>query len=90
MDTHRCDDLFDAASEGHEACVTTLIAAGADPNAADVDGITPLYWAARGGYEACVRLLIEAGADPNVVNVNGNTPFCTGQPGTVTRRASRR
>ena len=75
MDTHSCNDLLKAASEGHEACVRKLLAAGADPNIANNYGNTPLHGAAHTVHEACVATLLAAGADPNVVNVNGDTPL---------------
>ena len=31
--THRCDDLFDAAMEGHAACVRKFVTYGVNPNA---------------------------------------------------------
>ena len=75
MDTHSCNDLLEAVSGGHEACVRELLATGADPNVGDDYGNTTLHWASWNGHEACVRVLIAAGADPNAVNVDGNTPL---------------
>ena len=73
MDTHLCNNLTVATWNGHEACIATLIAAGADPNVADNRGNTPLHRVALGGYKACVAALIAAGADPNAVNDDGYT-----------------
>jgi ankyrin repeat protein len=42
-----------------------LFQLGADPNTADVDGITPLMLAAESGPAEQVRVLIEAGANAN-------------------------
>ena len=56
--------LLWAAQEGHEACVVALLAAGADPQAAEEDGHTALMFAAMyngvqyKGHEACVAALL--------------------------------
>lgn len=48
-----------------------LLAAGAEPNARDQYGITPLFCAARDGGAAQVMLLLECGADPTLRSDNG-------------------
>jgi ABC-type phosphate/phosphonate transport system substrate-binding protein len=60
---------------GYKACVAALIAAGADPNAVNVDGYTSLHWAVYNNHEACVAALIATGADPNIVNNLRQTPL---------------
>jgi ankyrin repeat protein len=45
-----------------------LLAAGADPNAPDEDGQTPLFLAAERDAAGCAILLFAAGADPSVVD----------------------
>jgi hypothetical protein len=60
---------------GYKACVAALIAAGADPNAVNDDGYTPLHWAVYNNHEACVAALIATGADPNIVNNHRQTPL---------------
>lgn len=52
--------------------VGVLIRGGADPNARDVEGGTPLHQAEK---SADVITLIEAGADPNARREYDNTPF---------------
>ncbi len=52
-----------------------LIDAGADVNAKDYFGETPLYHCRTLGLPDVVKLLLEAGADVNVVNKEGKTPL---------------
>jgi len=51
-----------------------LIDAGADPNARDLNGASPLHRAIRTRCAAAVRVLLERGADPNQTNRFGSTP----------------
>lgn len=62
-------------------------AAGADPNALDGSGHTPLTEAIGGGmgYPKVVKLLLELGADPNLADAEGLTPWQT----CLTRRNDR-
>jgi ankyrin repeat protein len=52
-----------------------LIDAGADVDARDDVGSTPLHFAAKGESEDVVRLLVDSGADVNAVNSRGETPL---------------
>jgi cytohesin len=54
--------------------VCALTAAGADPNAADLEGCSPLFAAANLKSLAVVHALLTAGADPTRADVNGRTP----------------
>lgn len=62
------------AGKGDAACVAALLAAGADVNAADVHGYTPLHLAASRGNEALCDLLVACGARRDVASADGTTP----------------
>ena len=47
---------------------------GADPNARDKEGVTPLHRAAANCRYALAQLLIQHGADPNARNNQDKTP----------------
>jgi len=66
-----------AASNGHEAIVSLLLAKdNVDPNSKDNRGQTPLSLAAFYGQEAVVSLLLaKDNVDPNSKDNNGRTPF---------------
>ena len=59
----------------HTAVVKALIAAGANREAADKDGNTPMHKAARRGDRAAVYILVEAGARVCTRNRNDQTPL---------------
>jgi ankyrin repeat protein len=63
-----------AARRNHLAVVRALLAAGADIEASDKYGATPLIAAC---YDAAgtVRLLLDRGANPNATTSNGQTPL---------------
>jgi ankyrin repeat protein len=69
------DALLDAVRAGNDQEAVRLIGAGADVNAADSLGTTPLMWAARYGDAVLVERLIKAGADAAAENVFGVTPM---------------
>jgi ankyrin repeat protein len=52
-----------------------LISAGADPNALDRSGVSPLHRAVRTRSPAAVRALLDGGADPKRPNKTGSTPL---------------
>jgi len=56
--------LMLATLQGRTGAVETLLAHGADPNAADADGTTPLQAAMTGNQPAIVAALRSAGAHP--------------------------
>ena len=55
--------------------VIALLVAGADPNAVDKSGVTPLHRAVRNRCASAVRALIEGGADVSRPNGSGSTPI---------------
>ncbi len=58
-----------------EAVVIVLLWAGADPDARDEQGWTPLYAAAHSDRPAAVRALLKAGADPDALTDDGASPL---------------
>jgi hypothetical protein len=69
------------------ATIDALVDAGADPNAPDMGGVTPLHRAVRNRCAAAVETLLARGADPRRKNGSGSTPaqlakLTTGRGGT--------
>lgn len=64
-----------AAVRGDAAIVRMLIAKGADVNARDKTGSTPLFWAVRSDYDSAevAEVLIKAGADVNARDMSGES-----------------
>src|SRR5579862_1861861 len=60
---------------GHRDAALKMIAAGADVNAAQGDGTTPLHWAAYKIDADLVRALLQRGAKPDVINNYGSSPL---------------
>ena len=67
--------LLEAAKETGWEAVRSLLAAGADPNAAAADGATALHWAAYHDHGEAAGWLLDAGADPNATNDLDATPL---------------
>ncbi len=60
---------------GRPDAVTTLLANGADPRAADNEGNTPLHHAARSSDPGVAALLRDAAAETDALNNEGITPL---------------
>jgi ankyrin repeat protein len=68
------DALFRATREGNTDMVKSLVSTpGADVNATDERGSTPLLEAARYGHDDICRVLIAAGADLKAKDRDGKT-----------------
>src|SRR5689334_12239583 len=60
---------------GNRDAALKMIAAGADVNAAQGDGTTPLHWAVYKIDADLARALLERGAKPDVINNYGSSPL---------------
>jgi ankyrin repeat protein len=67
------DALLDAVRSGDAKKVEELLSKGANVNAKDVDGFTPLMEASVEGSTEVVKLLLAKGADVNAKNEDGDT-----------------
>ena len=63
------------ARDGNIEAVKQHLAAGADVNAKDEDGETPLHYTVYKGHKEIAELLIEKGADVDAGNSFGSTPL---------------
>ncbi len=76
--------LLRAAQDGDAARVAALLAAGANPDAADARGRTALTSAALGDHVEVVRALLSAGADPDPQDdARNNALLVSGETGNV-------
>lgn len=67
--------LVEAVKDRDLTAVRALLGQGADVNAAEADGTTPLYWAAVRDAADVVAALIAAGADVSAASRYGVTPL---------------
>jgi len=70
------ETMQEAAEKGDFADVKRHLKRGADVNAKDKYGQTPLLEAARNGHKAVAELLIAKGADLNAKDKDGWPPLC--------------
>jgi ankyrin repeat protein len=71
----RWTPLILATARGNIDYVKELLAMGADPNLAELDGWTALHFAVHGSKLELVRLLMAANADPNIKNIKSHSPL---------------
>ncbi|KAL7815057.1 hypothetical protein V8C44DRAFT_325221 [Trichoderma aethiopicum] len=71
----RLTGLIVASYYGHCAVAQLMIDEGADLEARDGFGLTPLSWAAYQGHETIIKLLVDKGASLKAKNLNGQTPL---------------
>ena len=69
------DSLAGLIQAGNRDAALKKIAAGADVNAAQGDGTTPLHWAVYKIDADLARALLERGAKPDVINSYGSSPL---------------
>src|SRR6478735_10081329 len=69
------DTLSGLIQAGNRDAALKMIAVGADVNAAQGDGTTPLHWAVYKIDADLVRALLARGAKPDVVNTYGSSPL---------------
>lgn len=77
------DVLLEAAMDGELIVVQTALEKGANPNAKDNIGWTPLHFAALRGHVEIVKLLLERGAVPWIADNGGQIPLDYANDSTV-------
>ena len=75
MPTHAVSISPRTCSSDRVASLKLLLAAGADINAKDPRGLSPLHEGARWGWNDVVRFLVERGADLQAKDNRGLTPL---------------
>jgi ankyrin repeat protein len=71
----RATPLLLSVIKDHAAVSSLLIQSGANVNAFDNNGFTPLHWASFNGFNAIASLLLKNGANVNAQDNNGCTPL---------------
>jgi ankyrin repeat protein len=75
LEFHKVESASDAAQLSQKETIKVLIEHGADIEAQDVHGDTPLIEATGWGQEDAARVLIEAAANVNAQDLTGWTPL---------------
>lgn len=75
VDFYGRKELHNAVIDRDVPKVQSLVASGADVNASDDNGWTPLHFAVQEGIFATVALLLDAGAHVDPQDSHGNTPL---------------
>lgn len=71
--SHHHTLLILAAWHGRTSVATLLLDRGADPNAVNLEGRTPLWFSCCGGHRETAALLLERGGNPSVRKEGGST-----------------
>ncbi|KDO24342.1 hypothetical protein SPRG_10419 [Saprolegnia parasitica CBS 223.65] len=74
-DGHKHTALSEAACQGHDEMIAHLLALGANPNARNDAGRSPLFRAAYNGHLNAVLALLHAGGDPRCTTQQGERAF---------------
>ncbi|XP_053167318.1 ankyrin repeat domain-containing protein 22 [Hemicordylus capensis] len=67
--------LMVSRTKQNENLIKLLLRAGANVNATDNLGRTPLHYACEMKNESIIPLLLEAGGDPSITDTEGETPL---------------
>ena len=68
--------MYNGCNENrHIKILKKLIKLGADVNAHDINGYTPLLYAVKFKHEETITVLLKHGADPNEASIDGWTPL---------------
>ena len=73
--------LHITSSQGHDAAIPLLVAAGCDVNAQDAEGATSLHLTARNGHVRASFVLLQQGADPSILDKEGRSALELAQNG---------
>ena len=69
--------LHIAAKDDRTNVITSLILAGANPNARDSNGNSPIHYAVESNSDEAIKILVDGGANPDIRSRDGETPLFT-------------